>query len=153
MHYDRLDPIWVKKFWSHVYRLGREVQEFRKNRDCAKQVFVRRTLNKFISGKCFVYILKQSCGIFVNGEDVKVKNKIYTWVCYVEYCLGYNEKLTVFLSHAHPAHPAVFNVDEGDMLDLRYKEITRERYQRVKNQFVNDDEDDPDNKKGTNECI
>jgi len=143
MHYNRLDPKWVKKFWSHARRLDIEIQEFRKNKECAKQIFARRTLNKFIANKYFVYILKQPCGIFTSGEDIKVKNKIYTLVCYVEFCLGYSDKLTVFLSHAHPSHPVVFDVDEDDMLDLRYKEITKQRYQRVKNQFVNDDEDDP----------
>ena len=91
------DPSKIKKFFNILRRLGRCTEDRYKGYDklnphmspCEKEVFVKRTLHKFLKGKHLVWYKKSDdTGLFYN---------LYVSVGSISYALGWGENINVYL--------------------------------------------------------
>lgn len=83
----------VQKFFSILHKMERGVAVV-KGKDiyegkCQKQIFVKRTLNKWLSGKVLI--------IYKESEQTGVEYKQYVSITNIEYCLGWGEEIDVNL--------------------------------------------------------
>jgi len=88
----------VKKFFTILDRMGREVCK-RYGDDnfspCEKEVFVRRTVNKWFRGKYVIY--------YATSEQTGVEYKRYLYIGNVRFVLGWGTALSIgIIDYARP---------------------------------------------------
>lgn len=87
----------VAKFFSILGRMGRCCNPLYKGYNsknpeyepCAKQVFVNRTLNRFLKNK---YVI-----LYVESKQTGLEYKQYCSITKIEYHLGYGEEIKIYL--------------------------------------------------------
>jgi hypothetical protein len=89
----------VKKFFNILDRMGREVCKRYGDGNfapCEKEVFVRRTLNKWLRGK---YVI-----LYATSEQTNVEYKRYLSISNVRFALGWGNEVSVLIfDYARPA--------------------------------------------------
>lgn len=150
MKYNTLDRNDLHKFFNVLYRLGRSCQDFRKDGACAKSVFVRRTLNKWIAGKYFTIIEEKFTGAIKstdegyninNMEKFYIPMKNYVAVGGIYYHLGYGEELDINFCYPYLIDGHLFMVKKvnfSQLVEIRFKEITEKKFNQVQKMFRDD---------------
>jgi hypothetical protein len=105
----------VKKFFAILDRMGREVCKRYSDDNfapCEKEVFVRRTVNKWFRGKYIVY--------YATSAQTSAEYKRYLYISNVRFVLGWGTALSVgIIDYARPVD--VFEsmtLSHNDVLDL-----------------------------------
>ena len=135
----------VRKFFAILERLDRSVgtqYEDRKFGSCQKEVFVARTVHKWMDGKCFRFVDEVDSGIrnmisSNRSKPLKIEQMRIVKVGGTRFMLGHGEELSVGISDA--ANPSsLFNsksISISDAISLMGEEITREEFDTVYNMF------------------
>jgi len=105
----------VKKFFTILDRMGREVCMRYGNGNfapCEKEVFVRRTVNKWFRGKYVIY--------YATSEQTGAEYKRYLYIGRISFVLGWGTELGVgIIDYARPVD--IFEsmkLSHNDVLDL-----------------------------------
>ena len=119
--------------------------KFRKNKESQKDVFVRRTFNKYFSKKYFTFIQYEKTGQFVFNEEYKETEEIiipvkrYVYVYGIRNNSGYSASVALDVCFAHSAAPSeCLKFHFLDFLDLEFKEITQKKFMSVRSLFSDD---------------
>jgi hypothetical protein len=78
----------VKKFFEILKRLDRTTSKIYEKYTCQKQVFVRRTINKWFKN---LYIV-----LYTPSEQTDVQYRQYISINNIEYYLGWQDELTIY---------------------------------------------------------
>jgi hypothetical protein len=148
--YSELDPQFLRRYFDLLSAHGRGVDKKYSNNRCGKEMFVARTMRKWLKNKCFVVIQKDPTGAYATTNqndpnayyEVRIPKKHYVQITGCNYQLGYNEKLDIYVDDVFSSK--AFN-DTGfsynDFLRLQFREITVEEFDSVRSLFVDDRDD------------
>jgi hypothetical protein len=146
--YDKIGKDQTKRFLDIFQKLSRLVSPYRKRRECQKEVFIRRTLNKWLSGKYFEVILEEGTGFFKDagtGFDDEVKEimipvKRYVYISDISFTLNhsYLGEVDVRLMFGHEFKYAKLTLPIDSFLKLEFKEIDQKKYKKIQELFVDD---------------
>lgn len=147
--YNKNDPTFINKFFDLLSKHNRYAEQKYSNK-CGKEIFVKRTMNKWLKNKQFVVISKDDTGVVSCSDEndlnsyykVKYARKHFISISSCEFALGYGDdiKITefdIFLSNI------LNNVILGrkDFLNLQFREISSEEYNSIYNLFIDDREE------------
>lgn len=77
----------VRKFFNLLNKLDRSISKIYGNNSCAREVFVRRTLNKYLKQKLII--------LLCESETTKIYYNKYIMITNVEYALHYSTEIIV----------------------------------------------------------
>ena len=66
--YSEIDPKFLRRYFDLLANHGREVDNKYSNHNCGKEVFIRRTMAKWLKDKCFVVIQKDTTGTYASSN-------------------------------------------------------------------------------------
>jgi len=146
--YNTIDRTFLKRYFDLLVKHKRFVDK--KYNRCAKEVFIERTLNKWLSDKYFVVINHESTGIFTDTNDycnthtsqIKKAKKHYIAINNCRFSLGYAEDIDIYFSD--PFISMVCNyktLSYNDFFNLQFIEIGKEDYENINELFIDDRED------------
>lgn len=153
MKYNNVDPVFLKKFWDILGRLNRNVEKRYSNSLCEKEVFVRRTLRKWISGKSFMVIVHEPTGIYTyesgdsyshnpyDSKEIKRPKKHYVCVSGCDFYLGYQDDIVIHYADACSSlaiNSKQFNFSQ--LMRFDYVEISKDEFMHVYSLFQDDRE-------------
>ena len=147
MKYKKLDKKTRNRIFDSFSSLHIWVSKFRKNGECQREVFVRRTFNKYFSKKYFAFIHYEKTGVLSFNEEYKeveeiiipVKRYIYIYKIRNSNTMSGQAKVDLDVCFAHSALPiecVTFHL--LDFLDLEFKEITEKKFKSVRTLFEDD---------------
>ena len=146
--YNTIDPSFLKRYFYLLSKHKRFVDK--KYNRCAKEVFIERTLDKWLSGKYFTVINHESTGLFTDNNDycnttisqIKKAKKHYIAINNCRFSLGYAEDIDIYFSD--PFISMVCNyktLSYNDFFNLQFIEIEKEDYENINELFIDDRED------------
>lgn len=144
LKYKQVDRDFLQKFFDILSKLNRSCSNYRKDKKCNREIFIRRTLNKWISGKYFEVILNEKTGFtkFVgafDSEDITIPRKNYVYIMSIEFGLGWSDYINFTVSKAGNVTPIeVLKFSYNDFLDIKFRKSTEKKFKSVQNMF-NDD--------------
>ena len=144
--YKQVDREFLIKFFDILSHLDRSCSKYRKDKRCNREIFVRRTINKFLSGKYFEVILKEKTGLkkrigFYDYEDIYLNRKNYLYIVSVEFGLGYSDYINITSINANSSKCIEkLKFSYNDFLDTKYKVSTEKKFKSIQNLFVDDSE-------------
>jgi len=145
--YSELDPEFLRRYFDLLAKHGRGTDKKYSNNRCGKEMFVARTMRKWLKNKCFVVIQKDPTGAFstTNQTDpsayyeVRIPKKHFIQVTGCAYQLGYGEKIDIYVDDVSVSK--AFNstgLSYNDFLRLQFREITVEEFDSVSALFLDD---------------
>lgn len=145
--YSELDPEFLRRYFDLLAKHGRETDNKYANNRCGKEMFVARTMRKWLRNKCFVVIRKDPTGTFgtsnVNDPsayyEIRIPKKHYVQITGCNYQLGYGEKLDIYVNDVSVSK--AFNdtgLSYNDFLRLQFREITEDEFNYVGSLFHDD---------------
>ena len=146
--YNNIDPSFLKMYFYLLSKHKRFVDK--KYNRCAKEVFIERTLDKWLSGKYFTVINHESTGIFTDTNDycnthtsqIKKAKKHYIAINNCRFSLGYGEDIDVYFSDPFISMACNYNtLSYNDFFHLQFIEIEKEDYENINELFIDDRED------------
>jgi len=153
--YDKIDSVWLDKFWEAMKRQNRACQMFRKDHDCGCTVFVRRVLRKVEGYYTVIHGVEtgalEPAWPGATGFDyrpVTIPRKLYVYVAMLRYRLDWSTgALEALYCTAHPGRYMQFHgLDYNHLRKLQFKRITTEAYMKVQNMFAPDNKEEKDEK-------
>ena len=78
----------VTKFFDILHKLERSVDE-KYGKDCAKQIFVKRTISKWLKGKKLI--------LYKTEESLNIEYKQYVQISNLEYALSWSDELRIYV--------------------------------------------------------
>lgn len=148
-NYSMIDTAFLRRYFDLLGKHGRSVDK-KYGGKCGKEIFVRRTMRKWLKGKKFTVIKNEKTGLWKCGDakdpsscsEVTLPKKHYININGCEYTLGYSEKITIYVDD--PFSTEVFNAVEfsyNDFLRLQWREITDDEFEYVSSLFDDDREE------------
>lgn len=67
--YSELDPLFLRRYFDLLVKHGRGVDKKYSNNRCGKEMFVARTMRKWLKNKCFVVIQKDPTGAYATTNQ------------------------------------------------------------------------------------
>jgi len=110
----------VKNFFEKLSKQKREVQEIYKGYDknnpdyvlCGREMFVRRTINKWLKGKCLI--------LYKVSEQTDLQYKQYILISNIDFGLGWDDYITInYFDYSKPTD--IWNtikINHNDALNL-----------------------------------
>jgi len=139
--YNKIDKDKAKRFIEVFQKLNRCVSPYRKRRECQKEIFIRRTLNKWFSGKYFEVILEEGTGFFKEDySEILVPVKRYVYISNISFALTSDlpEKVRIECWFGHEFRCPTLYFPFNKFLNLEFKEIDQNKYRKIQELFVDD---------------
>jgi len=145
--YSELDPEFIRRYFDLLAKHGRETDKKYSNNRCGKEMFVARTMRKWLKNKCFVVIQKDPTGAYATTNvndvsayyEVRIPKKHFIQITGCSYQLGYGEKIDIYVDDVSISK--AFNstgLSYNDFLRLQFREITEEEFDSVRSLFLDD---------------
>ncbi len=152
MKYKQPDRKWLSDFFDRLHKKGRAICPYRSNKECNRSVFVRRTLNRWLSGKYFACIEeigtglrlvpKAGYGCYGDDTEYKVRSKVRLAVARVEYTLNWGpDEVSFWIYYAHPVKGGAANIRSlawHQLAKLEYRAISEKEFDRIAALFKDD---------------
>jgi len=143
----------ISKFFGILSRLDRTTQKRYSNRNelstrsglCEQEVFVERTIGKWLEGKFFLWIEEAETGLYQsdpmdewNQIPIKSKQVRYIQLFRPKYALGYGHCISVkFYDASRPSELInELDVTHNTALSIKAKPITGAKFKSVTKLFV-----------------
>lgn len=146
--YNNIDPSFLKRYFYLLSKHKRFVDK--KYNRCAKEVFIERTLDKWLSGKYFTVINYESTGLFTDNNDycntpaaqIKKAKKHYIAINNCRFSLSYGEDIDIYFSDPFISMACNYKtLSYNDFFHLQFIEIEKEDYENINELFIDDRED------------
>lgn len=142
--YNKVDIKWLNKFFDILNKLNRAQSSYRKDKLCNREIFIRRTLNKWFTGKYLEIIKSEKSGFQkwigpYDLEDIHINKKKYIRIILCEYYLGWTTSIKFTFQSACSSN--VIEVEKftfNDFIDIKFRNSSEEIYSSIFNMF-NDD--------------
>lgn len=142
----------VSKFFGILGRLDRASQKRHSNRNelttrfgsCEQEVFVDRTIGKWLKGKSFVWIEEAETGLYQMDPDgynqisIKHKQVRYIQLMGINYVLGYGNSIRVkFYDATRPSNFSnELEISHNIALSIGAKKITPAKFKSILKLFI-----------------
>lgn len=145
--YSEIDPKFLRRYFDLLANHGREVDNKYSNHNCGKEVFIRRTMAKWLKDKCFVVIQKDTTGTYASSNptdfnsyyEVRIPRKHFVQINGCSYQLGYGDKIAIYADDVSVSKTFNNNgFSYNDFLRLQFREITEDEFDSVKSLFRDD---------------
>lgn len=145
--YREIDPKFLRRYFDLLANHGREVDNKYADHNCGKEVFVRRTMGKWLRGKYFVVIQKEATGSYISTDpsnftsyvEVKIPKKHFVQINNCSYQLGYGDKLSMYVDDVSVSKSSNNNeFSYNDFLRLQFREINGDEFESAKSLFRDD---------------
>lgn len=145
--YKEIDPKFLRRYFDLLSNHGRVVDNKYTDHSCGKEVFVRRTMGKWLKDKYFVVIQKEPTGTYTSTNpsdfmsyiELKIARKHFVNINHCSYQLGYDDKLNMYVDDVSISKS--FNNNQfsyNDFLRLQFREITGDEFESAKSLFRDD---------------
>lgn len=130
----------VRRYFSILDRLGRVCSDYYKDKECQRDVFVRRTFNTF--HPYWAIQIDEPTGFFVSKNDSWESDEIklpiihYISIAHISYYLGYGQEIEVAYFRAGSHKMESMKVDYSAAIKIKGKKISKGRYRNVSVLFI-----------------
>ncbi len=146
--YSKINKKQAKRFLESFQKLNRCSSSYRKRRACQKEVFIRRTLDRWFSGKYFEVILEEGTGFFEEAEtgfdnDVKeitIPVRRYVYIGKISFALNwsYVGDIDIKLMFGHEFKCTKLTLPIHSFFKLEFNEIDQKKYKKIQKLFIDD---------------
>ena len=145
MKYQEIDPKFLERYFTMLGNKDRKVDKKYKGTICQRDVFVRRTLGKWLKDKCYAVIDHRYKSVIdeeYNVTEIHSSRKFYVYVKVCVYGYSSYDTLNLYIDYAdNRLENDCITLNHNDMIGLQFKEITIDEYLSIKSLFIDDREE------------